>query len=63
MARTTPICSPKLFESHIGLFEERSADESRLIIRQGPVSSLTTNGTLAIFGLTPDITIWQFGAW
>jgi 5-methylcytosine-specific restriction enzyme subunit McrC len=49
----------KLFESHVGLLEERSDDESRIIIRQGPVRSLATNGTLAVFGLKPDITIWQ----
>ena len=49
----------KLFESHVGLLEERSADESRLIFRQGPVRSLATNGTVAVFGLKPDITIWQ----
>ncbi|HTF62915.1 MAG TPA: hypothetical protein VK638_09415, partial [Edaphobacter sp.] len=49
----------KLFESHVGLLEEKSADESRIILRQGPVRSLATNKTLAVFGLKPDITIWQ----
>ena len=32
----------KLFESHVVLLEERSDDEGRIIIRQGPVRSLAT---------------------
>lgn len=49
----------KLFESYVCSLEEADAGESRIVLRQGPVEALASQGDDDAFLLKPDITIWH----
>jgi 5-methylcytosine-specific restriction enzyme subunit McrC len=51
----------KLFEAHVARLEEASAGTDRIVHMQGPPLHLAARGSVDVFLLKPDITVWHIG--